>query len=236
MADDEDTFLWRNATYLTADNGSTAYWDAICNGTNVSKANKLPGDMATVNASDVLRKWEKQDNKTCSKFVGNEYTDPMEALTACGALCDAIAITECGHTTFRLCAVGEPSQNATDSGCLSPATSYRFRKPATFVTAAGLPRPPQETKFWDDFCKYRLKGKKLRILWENQICASDVVKELTSATNPVECNEVAAKDSDCSDVFDFRFGDGGADKCRCVKKTKQCGPTASDAGSVWVPI
>lgn len=226
---DQDTFLWRNAKYLIPDNGTTLYWNDICNGTNVSKSNKLPGDVATINASDVLRKWEMQSNRTCSKFVGDEYNSPLEALVACGSLCDAIAITECGNQKYRLCAIGQPSHNSSDMSCY-------FRKPETYVPPSGMPRPPQETKFWEDFCKYRVKGKKLRILWESHICASAVVKELTSAHTPVECNEVAAQDSDCSEVFDFRFGDGGVDKCRCVKKTMQCSPTGEESGNVWVPI
>jgi len=233
--DDEegDSFLWGNLSEFAADDTSK-YWDDLCNGTNLSKNNTLPGDIATskLNVSVVLSSWKLQNNSTCSEFAGTAvFTDALEAFKECGAPCDGLSFTQLNASTpsgeIRLCAVGGFRKQVNSS------LNFVYNKPADFVSPKGQPRPPMELGFWRDFCTYRAKGRKLRIMFEGQNCADNVVKALTAVSNPVECSEAAAKDADCSNVFDFRFGPPTL--CRCLKKDTLCSPILSTAGHVYAP-
>jgi len=224
--DKEDSFLWGELSDFKAEDTSK-YWDALCNGTNMSKSNKLPGDAATskLNVTVVLSSWQLADNNTCSEFVGDEYTDALKAFKDCGATCDGLSDTGRNMSKIRLCALGG-NRKASN-------TSRVFNKPADFVSPKGQPRPPIELGFWRDFCVYRLKGRSLRIMHEGQNCLAASVKALTKATNPVECMELAAKDTECAEVFDFRFGPPPV--CRCLKKDMSCAPAVSTGGHVYAP-
>lgn len=230
--DSKDSFLWGNLSEFKADDTSQ-YWDDLCNGTNVSKSNPLPGDTATskLNMKAVLSKWQLQSNASCTELASDTtFSDPMEAFKKCGATCDGLSYTKVNATAqkIKLCAVGG-FRKLTNSS----TANFVYNKPADFVSPKGQPRPPVELKFWSDFCKYRIKGRQLRIMFEGQNCVDSAVKALKKAANPVECAEAASKDADCSKVFDFRFGPPTV--CRCLKKDLVCSPTLSKAGHVYAP-
>jgi hypothetical protein len=225
--DQEDSILWANLTDFSMPDTSV-YWDDLCNGTNMSN-NPLPGDFATMlfNTTALLADWKVESNSTCSEYVGEQYNDTLEAFKACGATCDGLVDDGCAGVSYKLCATGSLRTQAVGTCVVS--------KPADFVDPKGMPRPPQELGFWNDFCKYRFEGRKLRILFEGKNCVDASVKDLGdgTASSPVECAELAAKDSSCSKVFDFRFGPPSV--CRCLLSGSGCIPTIADGGHVYAP-
>lgn len=250
--DDEDSFLWGNLSDFK-DEDTSAYWDTLCNGTNMSKANPLPGDAATgkLNVSVVLASWKMEKNEACTEFVGKEFTDPLEAFKKCDGTCDALSDVGCNLFGAGTAPAPAPASASSPAPAPAAAPTYRmcamggFRKkanisctlnkPADFVSPKSLPRPPQELAFWKKFCKYRLKGRQLRIMFEGQNCGASAVKVLGKAVpNPVECSALAAKDKLCSKVFDFRFGPPSV--CRCLQKNADCAPGAATGGHVYAPV
>jgi len=242
MVDDDntkykDTFLWANLTDFK-DEDQTAYWNAMCNSTNMSKNNTLPGDIPPggFNRTKVILSWKSQNDTTCTKFVGNaSYRDPAKALAKCDAKCGGILrnVTankkaNTSNTSYRLCAVGSPTNKSKGV--------YMHQKPPDYVPKKGMPRPPLELKFWKEYCKFRLKGRELRILFEGQNCAASQMKELSKngTSNQVECAELTQKDGNCSMAFDFVFGPPSL--CRCLKKGKDCKPVDSEEGDVYAPV
>jgi len=226
-----DSFLWGELRDWRVKDTSE-YWNALCNGTNMSVNNSLPGDVGTgkldikmVNAK--LAKWPVQNDSTCPDYVNDKnYTDALEAFKECGSACSGIADVGSNRKAMRLCKTGGVAKQAN-------GTTF-IKKPLNFVPPEGMPRPPIELKFWSDFCKYRMKGRQIRIMFEGKNCADAVVKTLSSnASNPVECADEAAKDANCSAVYDFRFGPPTV--CRCLKKDKECAPAVATGGNVFAP-
>lgn len=249
--DTQDSFLWGDLKDFQPDDPS-AYWDAICNGTDMSPSNKLPGDVQSrkLNLTAVLADWKMQEERVCQEFVGEEYTDLLEAFKKCIGTCDGLSC-EAKKASFmqdRTSPVNiteTVGYAASDSQCakirLCGVGSFRkkkanhrvFNKPADFAAPGALPRPPQQLSFWRDFCSYRTKGKMIRMMYEGKNCKADAMKELGKAENPVDCFEKVGKDASCSTVFDFRFGPPSA--CRCLKKNEDCSPEVSDHGHVFGP-
>lgn len=226
----KDSELWGKLSNWQVED-TTEYWSDLCNGTNMSEANKLPGDVVkNFNVTAVLYSWTIQKNSTCHELINDAvYTDAMKAFKKCGALCDGIVqaqegVGEKATTKYSLCVLGGRRKKAKDSTV--------FTKPADFVNTKG-PRPPIELDFWADFCKYREKGRLLRVLFEGKNCAKAVVKDMGKTDNPVECSEAAGKDKLCSKVFDFRFGPPPV--CRCLLKDKDCAPIVGPGGDVYAP-
>jgi len=258
---EKDSFLWGNLSDFK-DEDTSEYWDTLCNGTNTSKANPLPGDAMPAGKFNILDAgWKMEQNETCTEFVGKEYADPVEAFMECGPMCDALSDVGCNFMGVSAGAGPAPApapaggSSPAPAGGSSPApaaatkklrmcatggmrkkanSSCTLTKPADFVSPKSLPRPPVETAFWRKFCKYRMKGRHLRIMFEGQNCGASAVKVLGKATNPVECSALAAKDKLCTKVFDFRFGPPSV--CRCLKKDADCAPAASAGGHVYAPV
>lgn len=239
---DKDSFLWGPLSDFKEDDTSL-YWNDLCNGTNMSKNNTLPGDApkGKLDVSVVLAKWQLVKDNTCTELVSDTvYTDALEAFKKCAAVCDGLSYTQSSPTanaTIQLCALGGFRQtvNATAEAAKSPpgAMKFVYNKPADFVSPKGQPRPPVEIAFWKTFCAYRQKGRSLRIMFEGQNCADANVKAVDKPTNPVECAEAIAKDADCAKEFDFKFGPPAA--CRCLKTNLTCDPKLSDHGNVYAP-
>jgi len=232
-----DSFLWANLSDFTVGDTS-GYWNDLCNGTNLSEANKLPGDTANFemarqepNVSVMTANWKFDANSTCTEFLGDEPKVPLEAYKECAEQnteCGGLLDVGCSGQKMLICKAGSTVWAAGNNFSGSCVMS----KPLGW-SPEGEPRPPLELAFWTDYCKYREKGRKLRIMFEGKNCAESAVKVLADAANPVECAEQAAKDEVCTAVFDFRFGPPPV--CRCLKVDSGCQPANATGGHVYAP-
>lgn len=212
--------------------GTQEYWNQLCNGTNMEN-NTLPGDVPGVNVTELLANWTVYNDSTCLNFHPLIYSDRTQALADCGRTCSGFIIMKTNGTTeYQLCEKRESPFAKTFKKQANGTTV--IWKPEDYNEPKALPRPPIHLKYWENFCKYRLWGRTLRILHEGKTCKDAAsLKVLANAANPVDCGRFAEKDVACAKpkVFDFKFGPPA--RCRCVLVTKSCESEVATEGDIW---